>query len=82
MDLKNNALLLFRNDKKNGESHPDWKGQVNIEGKYYDLALWEKEGAKGKFFSGKVSEPWKKAESEIPPKFDKEAPEDNSDLPF
>jgi len=59
MELKENALLAFRNEKKS-DNHPDFKGQVNVEGKYYDIAFWEKEGAKGRYLSGKVSEPWKK----------------------
>ena len=59
MDLKDNSVLIFKNDKKNSDTHPDWKGQININGKNYDIALWEKEGNKGKFFSGKISEPYK-----------------------
>ena len=60
-ELKENALTIFKNEKKS-ETHPDWKGQVNVEGKLFDIALWVKEGKKGKYFSGKISEPYKKAE--------------------
>ena len=86
MELKENALLIFRNEKK-GENHPDWKGQINVEGKYYDIALWDKEGAKGKFFSGKISEPWKKPEAEPAAYVAKEqiqddTPTNTDDLPF
>ena len=59
-ELKENTATIFKNEKK-GENHPDYKGQVNVEGKLFDLALWEKEGKKGKFFSGKISEPYKNA---------------------
>jgi len=58
-ELKENTATIFKNEKK-GENHPDYKGQVNVEGKLFDIALWEKEGKKGKYFSGKVSEPYKK----------------------
>jgi len=58
-ELKENALTIFKNEKKS-ETHPDWKGQINVEGKLFDIALWEKDGKKGKFFSGKISEPYKK----------------------
>ena len=60
MDLKPNSVLIFKNDKKNGESQPDYKGQINVKGETLDIALWVKEGAKGKFFSGKISEPYHK----------------------
>ena len=65
MELKENVVIIFKNDKKNGETHPDYKGKINVEGKTFDIALWVKEGAKGKFFSGKISEPYHK-EAEPP----------------
>jgi len=61
MDLKENSVLIFKNDKKNGETHPDYKGQINVNGQTLDIALWVKEGKKGKFFSGKISEPYQRA---------------------
>ena len=70
-ELKENAVIIFKNDKKNGESHPDYKGQINVKGETLDIALWVKEGKKGKFFSGKISEPYKKAE---PPASDFDRP--------
>jgi len=84
MDLKDNAVLIFKNDKKNGETHPDYKGQINVNGQNFDIALWVKEGKNGKFFSGKISEPYHKAE---PPEGNFEAPpakleDQTSDLPF
>lgn len=63
-ELKENALTIFKNEKKS-ENHPDYKGQINVEGKLYNIALWVKEGKKEKFFSGKISEPYKK-EAEPP----------------
>jgi hypothetical protein len=93
-ELKENAVIIFKNDKKDGESHPDYKGQINVKGETLDIALWVKEGKKGKFFSGKVSEPWKKPEpaqppasdfQSPPPKFDQQAgidTDNGDDLPF
>jgi hypothetical protein len=87
MDLKENSVLIFKNDKKNGETHPDYKGQINVNGQNLDIALWVKEGAKGKFFSGKISEPYHKPAE--PPASnqdftDKEddTPTDTDGLPF
>jgi hypothetical protein len=42
---------LFVNDRKQKENHPDWKGEINIDGKIYEIASWWKEGKKGGFHS-------------------------------
>lgn len=92
-ELKENQVMIFKNDKKNGETQPDYKGQINVKGETLDIALWVKEGKKGKFFSGKISEPYQKAElpqSDVyqsDGKFDSPPPpineqEDGSELPF
>lgn len=54
---RENFGTLFKNDRKNGEKHPDYKGQINVNGQLLDIAAWIKEGKKGKFLSLKVSEP-------------------------
>lgn len=46
-----NSGALFKNDRKEKESHPGYTGTVNIEGKEYWISAWVKDGAKGKFFS-------------------------------
>jgi hypothetical protein len=83
MELKENAVLIFKNDRKNGETHPDYKGEIDVNGQRFDIALWVKEGTKGKFYSGKISEPWKKPEAE-PAKEQPQAdgPTNTDDLPF
>jgi len=90
-ELKENTATIFKNEKK-GENHPDYKGQVNVEGKLFDIALWEKEGKKGKYFNGKVSEPYKKSNPAPeaskhyapaePPESNFNEPEPEGDLPF
>lgn len=42
---------LFRNDRKQKDTHPDWKGEIKINGKLYWLSAWEKSGNSGTFFS-------------------------------
>ena len=54
---KENTGSVFTNDKKGNDKAPDLKGQVNVGGKLYDVAMWVKEGNKGKFYSMKVDEP-------------------------
>jgi hypothetical protein len=49
---------LFKNDhREEGDKRPNYKGQVNVGGKVYDIAAWLREGNKGKYMSLKVSEP-------------------------
>jgi hypothetical protein len=47
---------LFVNDRKQKDTHPDWKGEINIDGKIYEIASWWKEGKKGGFHSLLVTE--------------------------
>jgi hypothetical protein len=51
-----NSGVLFKNDRKEKESQPDFTGKINVGGTEYQLAAWVKEGQKGKFYSLRVSE--------------------------
>ena len=50
-----NRGVLFKNDRKETESHPSYKGSINVGGVEYWLSAWVKDGAKGKFFSLSVN---------------------------
>ena len=54
-----NTGAIFKNDKK-ADNHPDYKGKINVKGEEFEIALWVKDGKNGKFFSAKISEPFKK----------------------
>jgi uncharacterized protein (DUF736 family) len=55
-----NSGALFTNGKK-GEKHPDFKGQINIDGKDWDIAAWNRTSKNGnRFLSLKVSKPYVK----------------------
>ncbi len=42
-----NKGVLFVNDRKDSESHPDLKGSINIDGKEYWLSAWNAQTSKG-----------------------------------
>lgn len=52
-----NTGILSRNDRKEKDTHPDFKGQINIEGREYWLSGWvkTKKDNSGKFFSLSVT---------------------------
>ena len=47
-----NGGALFPNDKKEKETHPDFRGTINVEGKDFWIKGWKKEAKSGmKFLS-------------------------------
>lgn len=42
--------VLFKNDKKSTEKHPDYKGQINVGGAEFWLSAWIKKSESGKTF--------------------------------
>jgi uncharacterized protein (DUF736 family) len=45
-----NRGALFKNDRKEQENHPDYKGSVNVGGVDYWLSAWLKRSQSGKSF--------------------------------
>jgi hypothetical protein len=52
---RDNSGVLFKNDKKENEKHPDYKGNIMVDGNEYWLSAWIKEGKMGKFMGLAVS---------------------------
>ena len=58
-----NTGVLFKNVKKEKESQPDYRGELNVDGKQKEIAAWIKMSRTGtKFLSIKVSELYKMTE--------------------
>ena len=52
---RDNSGVLFRNDKRENEKAPSYKGNITVEGKDYWISAWVKEGKSGKFMGLAVS---------------------------
>jgi hypothetical protein len=53
-ELKEGSGSLFKNDRKEKDTHPDYAGSIMINGKEHYLNAWLKDGKNGKFFSGSI----------------------------
>lgn len=50
-EQKDNSGVMFKNDRKEMDKHPDRKGEALIGGVAYWVAGWLKEGKNGQFLS-------------------------------
>lgn len=50
-EKKDDTGALFKNDRKEKETHPDYKGDALIDGTEMWIAAWIKQGKNGKFMS-------------------------------
>lgn len=57
-EMRPGSFSLFKNDKKEKETQPDWKGSIKLpDGQEYWFDAWTKQGTKGEFISGKIGNP-------------------------
>ena len=60
-ELKPGAFSLFKNDKKEKKTQPDWKGSIKLpDGSEYWFDAWNKTSTNstgGVFISGKIGNP-------------------------
>jgi len=48
--------VLFKNDRKQTDKHPDYTGDITLDGVTYWLNGWKKDGQKGTFLSLSVGD--------------------------
>jgi uncharacterized protein (DUF736 family) len=59
MEQKDNTGVIFKNDYKEKDSQPDYKGKALIDGVEKEIALWINESKNGKkYFSAAFSAPY------------------------
>ena len=75
-ELKEGQGTIFKNEKQK-ENQPDYTGTVKVNGEEKRIALWVKDGKKGKYFSAQISE-----KQEVKGYPSKEYSKKTDDLPF
>jgi len=78
MEKKDNSGVLFKNDKKESEKHPDYKGYLTVNNQEFWLSAWIKEGKTGKYMGLAISP----KEDYQPKQAPKKASFEDQDMPF
>lgn len=84
-EQQTNSGVLFKNDRKEKPTHPDYTGRINIEGTEHWLSCWLKDGAKGKFMSLAIGDPVRQQSNKThsaPSRQSSAASDFDDDIPF
>tara|TARA_Y100001937_G_scaffold121197_1_gene179625 strand:+ start:2076 stop:2285 length:210 start_codon:yes stop_codon:yes gene_type:complete len=63
---KENKGSIFTNEKKEKDTHPDYTGQANVNGKVYNVSAWINESKTGKKYFGLAFSIPKSKDEELP----------------
>lgn len=63
MELKNNQGILFQNDKEK-DTQPDFKGELNVDGNVFQIALWKKKSKNDNVYLSLQVEPKRERKKE------------------
>lgn len=75
-----NSGALFRNDRKETDKHPDYRGEINVGGTDYWLSAWLKTSSKGAKFMSLAVTP--KDDKPAKPAKPQKQMDDDQDIPF
>jgi len=78
MENRDNSGVLFKNDRKESEKHPDYKGYLTVNNQEFWLSAWVKEGKTGKYMGLAISP----KEDYQPKQAPKKASVQDEDMPF
>jgi len=57
-EVRPGSGVLFRNDRKERDTHPDYTGSITLpDGTEHWFKAWLKEGSRGKFLSVQIGDP-------------------------
>lgn len=79
-EMRPESGTLFKNDRKEKDTHPDYTGEALIGGTPYYMSAWIKDGKKGKFMSFAFKP--KDAAGRAEPRQAATKPDDLEDVPF
>ena len=57
MEQRDNSGALFKNDRKQTDKHPDYRGDITIGGRKFFLSAWLKKTSKGSTFMSLAVKP-------------------------
>lgn len=83
-----NRGVLFKNLEKQSEKHPDYRGDIDVNGQQFYLAAWIKESKKGTKYMSLSVKPKLESDRSSPPTGGRNDPRparddfDDSSIPF
>ena len=83
-EQRDNSGSIFRNEKKEKENHPDYKGSAMINGVEMWMSAWLKTGGNGTKFMSFSFQPKEQQQAALPAarQAAQPAPELDDDMPF